>query len=230
MIPIDFVWIVLLASYMLAFAASIVFASLSMSSDKKANYSFLRNFPYEIPQIEAKVSKFYKVFIFIFAGLCFAPILDIVPNIAIFGDMGIFAIVISCVYGLAGLSIVALHMFEAKFVKVHSIVVTCLLAFSLLANALTAVYSGVTYKVMSKFGEGRVVSIVLLAFSALLALAIIVLAVNPKLKNWAKLDVSEENGEKKVSRPHVFILALTEWLAIAITFVGEIVFYLSLIK
>lgn len=230
MINIDLIWIILLASYIAVFGAVILFSVLEMRAHKTEEYSFLRNFPYEMVNNESKNSRLYKIFLFIFAGLCFGPLFDIVPNISYFGGMSTFAIIVSIVFGFTGVIAVGIHLFEARFVKVHTFLATLLMAMTFLSNALAAVYSGVTFKTLENFGNGRVFTIILMVFSSIIALGVLALMLNPKLKDWAKLEVKKDGDQVSYARPKVFSLAFTEWLTIFALFAGEIIFFLSLIK
>ena len=73
-------------------------------------------------------------------------------------------------------------------------------------------------------------SLVLGIVSGVIAIAVLFLIVNPKLKNWAKLEVEGEGEEKTYKRGKVFILAFTEWLILLLSVIGEIIFFLTLIK
>ena len=73
-------------------------------------------------------------------------------------------------------------------------------------------------------------SLILGIASCVIAIAVLFLIVNPKLKNWAKLEVETDGDQKTYKRGKVFILAFTEWLILLLSVVGEIIFFLTLIK
>jgi len=79
--------------------------------------------------------------------------------------------------------------------------------------------------IRSVSGKGLLYIIVSLLF--VLALATIVLPLNPKMKHWAELErVNERDGTQSYRRPHLFILAFSEWLLTLFRSVG---FLLALI-
>ena len=61
-----------------------------------------------------------------------------------------------------------------------------------------------------------------------IALAVAVILVNPRLKTWAKLEkVVDEDGASSLKRPKPFVLAFSEWITI---FLGVISFLLASIS
>lgn len=229
MIGFNFLWIVFFISYILSFVGLIFFRF--MFENEKISYSFKRNFPYEILTLDSKISTIYKVFLFIFGGLFFSPLFCVVPLIGEFGSIAWLAIVLSILFGFCGVFVVALHLFEAKFIKVHSIIASVSIALSFLCSGMSALYSFLTFNVNNRFGEGRPIQIVTMAFLIALALFDVIVAVNPKLKEWTKLEQMKlPDGTIGYDRPKIFPLAFSEWLIIFSIFFSEILFFVSLLK
>lgn len=229
MISFNVLWIIFLVLYVMSFVALIIFRF--MLSTDKIEYSYKRNFPCEILTSESRMSNVYKVFLFIFAGLSFTPLFCVLPTIAEFGNIAWIAIVVSILYGLCGVFISALHIFEAKFIKVHSIIVTITTALSFLTSAMSALFAFLSFQVNNRFNMGRPSELVFMGIFIMIALFILILAVNPKLKDWTKLEkVKLPDGTIGYDRPKVFILALSEWLIILSTIVSEILFFFALLK
>ena len=230
MIAINLVWVILFIAYIAIFAALIVVRFLLEKSEPELRFSFFRNFPYEIISFYQDKSKIYKVLLFIFSGLCFVPIFVIVPLVGEFGELGWIAIVNACVYGLTGIMVVSIHLFEAKFIKTHSLLVSIMIGLAFLSSSLSALFSMLTYNVYSRFNEGSPLAIGCFALFVLAALFDLFVAFNPKLKDWTKLErYTNSDGSISYDRPKVFPLAFSEWLIIFSLFLSEAIFFISLI-
>lgn len=230
MISINLIWVILFVIYIASFATLIVVRFLLSKGTGKAQYSFLRNFPYEVVTFYKDKSKIYKIILYIFAGLCFSPIFVVVPLIGEFGDLGWMAILNACLYGFGGLLIVAIHLFEAKFIRTHSLLVSILIAIAFLSSSLSALFSMLTFNVYNRFNQGSPLSIGCFALFIVAVLFDLFIAFNPKLKDWAKLEqYANDDGSVSYDRPKIFPLALSEWLIIFSLFISEAVFFISLI-
>jgi len=229
MISFNILWVIFLVLFAMSGIALLVFRF--MISNDNVEFSYKRNFPCELYNCESKVKDVYRIFLFIFVGLSFAPLFCVLPQIGEFGNIGWLAILISILYGFCGVFAAALHIFEAKFIKVHSIVCTIFISLAFLSNGLSALFSLLTYQVNNKFDMGRASSLVFMGLFIAIALFIVFIAVNPKLKEWTKLEkVKLPDGTIGYDRPKVFILALSEWVVILCSFVSELLFFLSLLK
>ena len=230
MISVNLVWVVLFVAFIAVCAALIVVRFLLDKSDSKFQFSFFRNFPYEIITIYKDKSKIYKVLLFIFSGLCFAPIFVVVPLIGEFGELGWIAIMNSCLYGLAGIMVVSIHLFEARFIKTHTLLVTIMIGLAFLSSSISALFSMLTFNVYNRFNEGSPLAIGCFALFVLAALFDLFVAFNPKLKDWTKLEkITNPDGSISYDRPKIFPLAFSEWLIIFSLFLSEVVFFVSLI-
>lgn len=230
MIAVNLVWVVLFVVYIAIFATLIVVRFLLDKSDAEIQYSFLRNFPYEVLTMHKDKSKIYKVLLFIFSGLCFAPIFVIVPLIGEFGELAWIAILNACLYGMSGIMIASIHLFEAKFIKTHTLLVTIMIALAFLSSSISALFSMLTFNVYNRFNEGSPLAIGCFAIFVLAALFDLFIAFNPKLKDWTKLEkITNKDGSISYDRPKIFPLAFSEWLIIFSIFLSEVVFFISLI-
>ena len=148
-----------------------------------------------------------------------------------FRDLGFLTIFVTCIFGLAAVSNCLLFFFDARYTKTHIYLATISMCLTFLANALATLLSFLVFKHYWGFGETRVPALILAILSTLVSLTILFIIVNPKLSSWAKLDyTTNENGERVYSRGKVFVLALSEWITILASIIGEILFFLSLIK
>ena len=74
----------------------------------------------------------------------------------------------------------------------------------------------------------RTVSIVFIILTAIMVSFILLIGVNPRLSNWAKMDSAmNEDGSVTNSRPKRFVLAYSEWLVIGLSSFLSLVSFLG---
>lgn len=230
MISPNIIWIFSLAVFAISFVILLTILLLN-SSLRGKEFSLLRNFPYEFIKLTPNWASTFKPLLFVLTGLAFSPLFVITPLINEFGDLGFLCILLTCVFGLASISNCLLFFFDAKYTKTHMILVTVSMSLTFLANALTTLLSILVYKNYLQTSTSHISSLIFAIVSGVLALGSLFLIVNPKLTSWTKLESQSDNeGNKTYSRGKVFILALSEWISIALTFFGEVIFFLSLLK
>jgi len=230
MIGINLVWIVLLAIYVGLFIALAIFSLLRLKVVEEENRSFMRLFPCELLKESIPNTNIYRVLLYIFSGLCFAPVFVVLPLLDEFGGLGALAMIVSFLWGLEGIVMVSIFLFNIRYTNTHAKLSTGFMAGSFLTNGLTTLYAILTYTTWNKFDKGSPLALAMSILAGLLAIATIVITLNPKLKNWAQLE-KKQNGEEVIyTRPKIFPLAFSEWLIILINFIGEITFFLSLIR
>lgn len=229
MISVNAIWIFSLAGLLLAavaiFAITIIRFGLGIEK-----FSFLRNFPYELVQTNDKAISIIKTLLYIETAFAFSPLFFITPLINEFGSLGFFCIFISCVFGLSSICNCLLFFFDARYTKTHIVLVTLSMALCLLANALVITLNSIVLKEYTSVGNKHILSVICIIFSGLLTIGMLVLMINPKLKKWANLTSEGEQEERVYSRGKVFILALSEWLTILISILGELLFFISVLK
>ena len=230
MIEFNLVWIFFLVAFAGMFIALLVLSILRMQHVEEENRSFMRLFPCELIKEKIPGANIYRILIYIFSGLCFAPVFVVLPLLDEFGGLGAMAMIVSFLYGIEGIVMVSIFLFNIRYTNTHTKLSTGFMAGSFLVNGLTTVYAILTYTTWNKFDKGSVLTLVMAILAGLLTIGTLLITLNPKLKNWAQL-VKSQNGEEAVySRPKIFPLAFSEWLIILINFVGEIVFFISLIR
>ena len=230
MIGINLVWIVLLAIYVGLFIALAIFSILRLKVIGEENRSFMRLFPCELLKESIPNTNIYRVLLYIFSGLCFAPGFVVLPLLDEFGGLGALAMIVSFLWGLEGIVTVSIFLFNIRYTNTHTKLSTGFMAGSFLTNGLTTLYAILTYTTWNKFDKGSPLALAMSILAGLLAIGTIVITLNPKLKNWAELE-KKQNGEEVIyTRPKIFPLAFSEWLIILINFIGEITFFLSLIR
>lgn len=229
MISPNIIWIFSLSAF--AVIALTIFIVIILNSRKMdPKFSFLRTFPYEFLNERGEQIILFKPLLYILTGLAFSPLFIITPLIQEFGSLGFFSILISCVFGLAMICNCLLFFFDARYTKTHMVLFTISSVLVFLSNTLTTIYSFVIFKGYKDMAIAHNGSLILGIASGVIAIAVLFLIVNPKLKNWAKLEVETDGETKTYKRGKVFILAFTEWLILLLSVVGELIFFLTLIK
>ena len=230
MISFNLVWIFFLVAFVGVFVALVVLSILRMKHIDEENRSFMRLFPCELIKDTIPGANIYRILIYIFSGLCFAPVFVVMPLLDEFGGLGALAMIISFLYGIEGIVMVSIFLFNIRYTNTHTKLSTGFMAGSFLVNGLTTLYAILTFTTWNKFDKGSPLALAMAIIAGLLAIGTLVITLNPKLKNWAQL-IKVENGEEVTyKRPKIFPLAFSEWLIILINFVGEVVFFISLIR
>ena len=230
MISVNLVWIVFLVAFVGMFIALTVVSILRMKHVEQENRSFMRLFPCELVKETIPGANVYRTLLYIFSGLCFAPVFVVLPLLDEFGGLGALAMIVSFLYGIEGIVMVSIFLFNIRYTNTHTKLSTAFMAGSFLVNGLTTLYGILTFTTWNKFDKGSPVALTMGIVAALLTIGTLIIALNPKLKNWAQLVKNDNGREVTYSRPKIFPLAFSEWLIILINFVGEIVFFVSLIR
>lgn len=171
--------------------------------NQKRSFSFLNEFPYEMTQ--QLPSKMYLPFLivgglfslsYMILGFMLFPFPDVTMNLLL---------LIS--WALTGVFMFALFIIDMKLIKVHLLLDTLFIGTSILNHVLLG-----TLFLLTPYGT-YAIGYVLASY--LLALFPLALALNPKLKQWAKMEEQMDSTMEVVFvRPKYFVLAYTEWLLI----------------
>lgn len=230
MIAVNLVWILFLVAFVAVFITLVIFSFLSLNSLPNENRSFLRAFPCEAIRANSTLDRAYHIILYVFSGLCFAPLFVVLPLINEFGGLGVFAIITSILFGIEGMLGVSVFLFNIRYTATHTKLATGFMVGSFLVNALTAIYSGMTYNSWSKIDSANSLHLAMGVIAGIMMILTILIMVNPKLKDWAQLEQKNDDGaEASYRRPKFFPLAFSEWAILLINFVGEIAFFVSLI-
>lgn len=230
MIEINFVWIVLLVAFVAMFVTLAIFSVLRLRFIEKENRSFTRIFPCELIKDKIPNAGVYRTLLYVYCGLCFAPVFVVLPLLDEFGGLGALAMVVSFLFGIEGIAMVSIFLFSIRYTNTHTKLSTVFMAGSFLVSGLTMLYSILTFTTWNKFDKGSPIAVAMAVLSGLCVIVVLLITSNPKLKNWAQL-VKIENGEEVVyQRPKIFPLAFSEWLLILVNFIAEIAFLISLIR
>ena len=206
-------------SVFLALDAFFVFFLLPLQHRKRYQkpYSFLREFPFEL--IEWRENR-----------LPSARFVVLLGSIAFFGTGGYFLSMVSISPSFLGMAIMVLVMATLSAVGFSFLFfVKAFHVKSHMFSMLIFGFASILFDVMSIIAflhfDDHFMSLKVL-FSCLLglfALIKLVLLINPKLKDWAKLDSSiDQTGAVIHSRPKIFLIATTEWTLIVLHFLSAL--------
>jgi hypothetical protein len=131
-----------------------------------------------------------------------------------------YLVMIAIVFAISSLTFLSLNIVQAKFVMIHTILVTAYFSLGILSAGASAIF---LFNVNSG-PELMTIGIIEAALGVILLLAMF----NPRLRTWANLEtIKNEDGSMSVVRPKFFILAFSEWLAIFLHLAIQIVFLVS---
>ncbi len=99
---------------------------------------------------------------------------------------------------------------------------------TLLSGALSFTRALVSYKTCLKYGSNEYLFIICEILSGISVAFTLAFCLNPKLLNWAKLDVVEGEVNKYV-RPKHFVLAYSEWALYLFLFVNVLLYFVQLL-
>lgn len=211
----------LLAGFALSIAYFVLLAYGNSLLLKEERNHFRNSFPYE----------FYKDFPFSYRLFLYV-ILSLNILFVVLG-MSFFFLALDSTYALCLLFFLALSAF--------SILASNLLPLSHYKGHIIAALSGFSFLSLGSILFSFITIIpggILLERHVLVPIAVIVGIVgflfffalfNPKLKNWARLDRTEENGATYYVKPKVNFLSLYEWIALALLNLESFLLFLDII-
>ncbi len=224
MIKINLIWIICLVAILVAFSGFIAFGYISNKKESE-KYSFLRHFPYELNK-----SPVSKIFSYLFGAFGFVPLLVILPLFSEFGGLAIYSIFITCIIGFASLCGAAISNLPAKYTKPHITLATVLMAAAFLSSALVMLYAILVARFAFRFNQVGGFHIAIAVIAGLFAILMVVVMFSPKLKDWAKLTEEIQGDNKVYSRGKFFPLAYSEWIAIGVILLSEVLFLISILS
>ena len=218
-------WIVSVSILLVSFLAIVFTAKFLAKPVDKYNVSFMRMFPFEMARTAENNVKFYIFFTYLFAGMCFSPIVVIVETTSKLSNLNPLSIFIVCLLGLAGLCFVFLNIFDVTHVKPHLTIFAIFALLTLLSGALVATRGFVAFDTFKKHGSTELLLVISASLSAFVSFLSLFIIMNPKLKSWARLD--QIDGE--YVRPKRFTLAYSEWAILLALFLIEIIYFVQLL-
>ena len=96
-------WIVLFSILAVSILGIIFTAVIFTKPVDDQKVSFMRIFPFEVVRTAEKEGKYYSLSTYLFAGMCFSPLISIIGEETKLRDLNPLTILIVCVLGLAAL-------------------------------------------------------------------------------------------------------------------------------
>lgn len=196
------------------------------------SFSFLRHFPFELDEDKRNDRHFFlrAAIILIIPLMCASYVLilkDVYPLTSL-------AYIMTISGALSYVLLFFLFIIDTKYVNVH-LTLFLLFALTCVINAISAIWLAFlfidsTLYISILFND--VIGYIIAIFGFIILAVEVVILVNPKIKNWAKLEKHvNEDGTIIYKRPKIFILALSEWLLIALnhlSFILPLILFLCL--
>ena len=188
-----------------------ILASSNFVVTHKKKFSFLTDFPYETFEKKRNHLGGLRVFIaflvseVLVSASMFVNFYDASPDL-------IGLLILSALLTVVMIFLVIrIHTLSAGREKIH------LTRFYLMGLGLVLLSSvnGILFLNLSKGRESETAVLVLSIIQFVLALSVVFILINPRLKDWARLEkVVDEDGGTSLKRPKPFVLAFSEWIII----------------
>jgi len=195
------------------FVSGLILSFISFKNENNKNYIIRNHFPYELNAFPATKRNIYGKIAFIISFLSILVFFCIYSfdiskkYMAVDGITGL-KLTASITGVLSILSIGYIFLFPMINIKTHLFFDYILFAFAFLCFVSIGF---IDVFIFNNKKDPYYLIIGILSF--LISLILLILIINPKLKNWAKLDESvNSDGEKIFIRPKFFVLAFTEWV------------------
>ena len=193
---------------------------VGLKGDRKRMFSILTDFPYEM------TPKNRKNYALIFLAGYF--LLSLLTNVSMFINFYDYAptitglLIISAFLALSyAFFNLRIHKLTASLEKSH---LGRFFVMGLTLILLTSI-NGIIFINLSRGRKLETLVFVLSIIMFVIALAVAIILVNPRLKTWAKLEkVVDEDGASSLKRPKPFVLAFSEWIVI---FLGVLSYILT---
>ncbi|MCQ2794569.1 MAG: hypothetical protein MJ207_04415 [Bacilli bacterium] len=217
-LPLAFIFLLLFAVGLVVLSAKSTFRLNGLK------FSFRRYFPFELYyQKTLRQSSFFRIFLLILFGLSLAIVILFVVTFRKEITNLVFAITVGIFFILGLISTLIIFMLKPNFLSQFKLYVILNFAFVLMSNgtlgilSLSSLYTHIAFKVIGAFA---------LFFAGLTA----ILMLNPKLKDWARLDKkTNQDGTVSHVRPVVSPLAYSLWLNSVLLMLGELLILISML-
>ena len=229
MIDVNPFWIIIISTFGLFFLAFIILINAFCLFSKRFN--ILQYFPYEILKQRSPLVYIGKVFLFALSLPSLLTIIFLIINKAHFGDLLYLEIIIGAVSFFISLLYIIMSFIPVDEIKARNILVTFEMALTFLMSALTSFNGIYFYLLYLSKSSGSIAHLILGIVAGILAISSIILIFNPKLREWYKLQINnEDDGSETISRPRLFILAFSEWASLIISYLSVFIFIFELVK
>ena len=227
MMPFNALYLAFIIVGVLSFACLIFSGDFIYKKSKKEKFRYYHNFPYEIDLELNKREKLpYRIFLIIYLISSFLPLSLIVSSYTIFSKYAPFYLITSLILIVPYFMYWILTILPAKFIRQHTLVFAIFLAMTFVVACLVSVLAFLLFGL-----DCSILHLLIGVFAVAIALFILIIAVNPKLKNWTKLETKvTKDGTKEIVRPKYFPLAYSQWLILLSLEATTILLYLTILS
>ena len=208
-----------LALFVLAICLFIAFYVVSRVFYRKRHetkYHFYQMFPYEFNYPGIFKENFYGNILIILACLCVIAFYEVSPYSSIYSILGL-------ALSIAGtMDIILLFLLPLRYLKTHMALAAVIMTLGA-AIPLFNFFEAFELMKIATLETQKVLSIISMVYSGLLALTMMALIINPKLTFKIYYDKTiDEEGNEKLIRPKFIFMALNEWWGIFIFFLSPL--------
>ncbi len=228
MIEFNLIYISLFAIYLLLFLTLTIFGNIIYQFVNKKKFSYFNTFPYEIlDNVDQKLSLPYRIILLIYSGFAISPLILIFTSFSSWGNLIYLVTFIAILIFINALFYLGIAFLPAKFIRQHTLLATLYFVFNILISALVSLLGFLLYFTYNT----SLPHLIFACFSILLTIIGIIVILNPKLKEWAKLNKeTNEKGETSIVRPKFFPLAYSEWLFYLISLFNVVMTFLTFLS
>ena len=205
------------------FAVFYVVSSAFYLRRHKTKFHFYKMFPYEFNYPNVFRHNVYGNVLLVLACVSVIAFYNINPLQSIYSTIGIALSI------LTALLIVVLLLFPIRYLKAH-MVVSCVLMTLGAAMPLFNFFAAYSQLKIVENDIGKALCFISMSISAVLAVSMLMLIINPKLTFKIYMDkTTDEEGNEVLERPKFIFLALSEWWAIFLYFFSPLAILLLVI-
>ena len=208
-----------LALFILAiclFVAFYVVSKVLYHKRHETKYHFYQMFPYEFNYPGVFKENFYGNILMILSCLCVIAFYEVTPYSSIYSIVGLALSIVGT------MTIILLFIIPLRYLKTHMALAAVVMTLGAAIPLFNLLEAFDLMKIATS-DIGKVLSIISMVYSGLLALSMMALIINPKLSFKIYYDKTfDEEGNEKLIRPKVIFMALNEWWAIFIFFLAPL--------
>ena len=216
----------LLALFVLDLCLFIIFYVVSAAfyyRRHKTKYHFYKMFPYEFNYPNVFRQNVYGNVLLVMSCVCVIAFYYINPLESLYSIVGV---VLSIVMTML---IIVLLLFPLRYLRTHMIVSCILMTFGA-AVPLFNFFSAYSQLKIVETDLGKALCFVSMSISAVLAISMLILIINPKLTFKIYMDKTVDmQGNEVLERPKLIFMAVNEWWAIFLYFLSPLAILLLVI-
>lgn len=202
------------------FVAFYVVSKLLYRHRHETKYHFYQMFPYEFNYPGVFKENLYGNILLILGCLCVIAFYEVSPYSSIYSIVGLALSIVGTMV------IILLLLLPLRYLKSHMALAAVIMTLGA-AIPLFNFFEAFELMKVATSDTQKVMSIVSMVYSGLLALTMMALIINPKLTFKIYYDkTTDEEGNEKLVRPKIIFMALNEWWAIFIFFLAPLAIFL----